>query len=338
MKKGQYTNIKCLLNSYHVFLSIYLLLRFLFGSSWWWLGFLHTFALWLFIPLLLTSPLAFLMQGRKARMLSLLLMGIGLIRFAPLPIGLLTASDDVHDVRVLTFNIWVNNAQIEDSVDWVLAQDADVLILEELVETNLSQLPRLNTAYPYSAYIAGSVRVFSRYPLLEQALVMLEPADSEWDGRAAVRTVIEIDGQAIVIYGVHLSLPRREQPHFNLTTSIDTLNFILRYDESHRNTQIRTLAEHIDSEENPVILAGDFNTSHSSPILGNLTSVGLRDSFRVVGTSWGMTWPYLPPKYPMIRIDYVWSTAELAPLRIQVGEFVGSDHLPLVVDFAIKSS
>lgn len=338
MKKNQQSPLKYVLNSYHAFLSAYLLLRFLFGSSWWWLGLLHTFALWLFVPLLLATPLAFLVAGRKTRLMSLLLVSIGLLRFAPLPIGLLTASDDVHDLRVLTFNVWVDNPQIEDSVDWILAQDADIVILEELVETNLSQLPRLQENYAHSAYIEGSVQVFSRYPFLEQELITLEPANSQWDGRSAVRTVIELEGQAISIYGVHLSLPRRENPHFNLNTPIDTLNFILRYDETHRNTQIRTLAEHIQAETNPVILAGDFNTSHSSPILGNLASVGLNDSFRAVGTSWGMTWPYLPPKYPMIRIDYVWFSKQLSPLRIQVGNFIGSDHLPLVVDFSLKSS
>lgn len=337
MKQKRRSPLNIILNSYHALLGAYLVLRLLFGSAWWWLGLLHTFALWLFVPLLATTPLAFILGGRKTRLISMLLLVVGLLRFAPLPLGLLTASDEVQDLRVLTFNVWVANPQIVQTVDWILAQSADVVILQELVERNLSQLPRLQSAYPYSVHIDGSVRLFSRYPFLEEGLITIEPATDTRDGRSAVRTVVDVNGQEITIYGVHLSLPRREQTRFHIHTHIDTLNFILRYDETHRNTQIRTLAEYIEAETNPVILAGDFNTSHSSPILGNLAAVGLSDTFRSVGTQWGMTWPYLPPKYPMIRIDYVWASAQLRPLRVHVGDFVGSDHLSLVVDFSLNA-
>lgn len=164
----------------------------------------------------------------------------------------------------------------------------------------------------------------------------IDPADENWHGRSAVRTVVDVDGRAITVYGVHLSLPRREQPHFNIRTSINTLDFILRYDETHRNRQIHNLLGYIQAETNPVILAGDFNTSHTSPIINNFSEIGLRDAFLTVGADWGMTYPYLPPKYPMIRIDYIWYSSQLRPLRMQVGEFIGSDHLPLVVDFSFN--
>lgn len=327
-----------ILNAYYALLGVYLLLRLLVGSGWWWLGVLHTFALWLFLPLLLTTPLAWLLRGRKTRIISVILLMVGLIRFAPLPLGLVTSSDEPHDLRVLTFNMWVENQQIEHSVDWILAQSADVVILQEMVEDNLSQLPRLQSAYTHNAYIEGSVQIFSRYPFLETSLVTIDPADENWDGRAAVRAVVDVDGQAISIYGVHLSLPRREQARFNIITSNNTLNFVLRYDETRRNKQIRNLAEHIDGETNPVILAGDFNTSHSSPIINAFSAIGLHDAFRTVGIDWGMTYPYIPPKYPMIRIDYVWYSSQLRPLRMQIGEFIGSDHLPLIVDFSLNSS
>ena len=336
MKRKPSSPLTRLINSYHALLGVYLLLRLIFGSGWWWLGVLHTFALWLFMPLLLTTPLAFLLRGRRTRIIAVILLAVGLVRFAPLPFGVITSSNEAHDLRVLTFNTWVENQQIEESVDWILAQSADVVILQELVEGNLSQLSRLQTAFPHNAHIEGSVQIFSRYPFLEAELVTIDPADENWHGRSAVRTVVDIDGRAITVYGVHLSLPRREQPHFNIRTSINTLDFILRYDETHRNRQIHNLLGYIQAETNPVILAGDFNTSHTSPIINNFSEIGLRDAFLTVGADWGMTYPYLPPKYPMIRIDYIWYSSQLRPLRMQVGEFIGSDHLPLVVDFSFN--
>ena len=322
-----------LLNSYNSAIGLYLVLRLLFGSRWWWLGLLHTFAFWLFVPLLIIGLLALVLRAKRTAAIALLLFAAGMIRFAPLPTGIITASDEAHDLRVLTFNVWNKNPQIAESMDWVLAQDADVIILQEMVDAHLEQLPRLLEVYPYQEFVEGSVQILSRYPFLEEAVIGIEDADTAWDGRLAVRTVIDIDGQAVTVYGVHLSLPRKQTPHLNILSGIDELDFILHYDETHRNRQIRNLAEQVQSETNPVIIAGDFNTSHTSPILNNLTAIGMRDAFSILATDWGMTWSHNPPALPLIRIDYVWSSSGLRPLRLQRGGFIGSDHLPLVVDF-----
>lgn len=325
-----------LLNSYNGALGLYLLLRFLFGARWWWLGVLHTFAFWLFVPLLIIILLALILRGKRTVAISFLLLMVGIIRFAPLQAGVITTSDAPHDLRVLTFNVWNINPQIEESIDWVLTQDADVIILQEVVGGHLNQIPRLLAVYPHQEFVEGSIQIFSRYPFLEDDVIGIEAASATWDGRLAVRTVIDVDGQAVTVYGVHLSLPKRENPHFGITTGIDSLDFILHYDESHRNRQIINLAEMAEAETNPVIIAGDFNTSHSSPILNNLTEIGMRDAFSIVGTGWGMSWSHNPPDLPLIRIDYIWSSKTLRPLRIERSDFIGSDHLALVADFAFS--
>lgn len=335
MKRRPISPLIYLLDGYNFFLIAYLILRVLAGSRWWWSGLLHTFALWLFLPLILVSLIALFLRGKRTAGLSLLLLLIGLLRFAPLPVGHLSASDEAHDLRVLTFNTWILNPQFADSLDWVLAQDADVLILQELVGSHLDHIPEILALYPHQAYVEGNVQLFSRFPFVESETVWIEDAAVWREGRLAVRAVIDVNGQAVTVYGVHLSLPVRENPHFNLRTGIDTLDFILHYDETHRNNQILNLVERIQTETNPVILAGDFNTSHNSPILGNLTAIGMRDAFRAVGADWGMSWSHNPPDLPLLRIDYIWSSDELSPLRIQRGGFIGSDHLPLVVDYRL---
>jgi len=336
VKRRPPSPILYLIDSYNFFLVAYVILRFIAGSRWWWLGLLHTFALWLFLPLILLIMLAMVLRGKRRAGLSFLLLLVGLLQFAPLPVGYLSASDEPHDLRVLTFNTWAINPQFEDSLDWVLAQDADVLILQEMVGSHLDHIPEILALYPHQAYVEGNVQVFSRYPFVESEVIWIEDAAALREGRLAVRTVIDFNGQPITVYGVHLTLPVREDPHFNLRTGIDTLDFILHYDETRRNAQILNLVERIQTESNPVIVAGDFNTSHTSPILNHFTDIGMTDAFRVVGADWGMTWSHNPPELPLIRIDYVWSSDELTPLRIRRGDFIGSDHLPVVVDFAVR--
>ncbi|MGB7337979.1 MAG: endonuclease/exonuclease/phosphatase family protein [Phototrophicaceae bacterium] len=319
----------------------YVILRVLFGSRWWWLGFLNTFAFWLFLPLIAVALLAAWLGGKRSASVSLLLFVLGMLQFAPLPIGLFTASDAPHDIRVLTYNVLGHNGRIIETVDWMIAQDADILILQELIDDNLdSQLPRLLALYPHHTYVDGNVRILSRLPMLDGETIWLQDPSPTRDGRLAVRAVVDLDGQALTIYGVHLNVPRGTKHHGNIVTGIDTLDFILRYDESNRNAQIYNLVERIRNEQHPVILAGDFNTSHTSPILGNLSAIGMVDAFRAVGTGWGMTWSHQPPALPLIRIDYVWASSDFIARRFHLGGFMGadgSDHLPLVVDYSLNS-
>lgn len=322
------------LNSYHVFLALFLLLRALLGSRWWWLGLLNTFALWLLLPLLMLLPLVIALRGKRTLVVSLLFSLIGFLLFFPMPFA--HHSDEAQDLRILTFNTWVLNPNIAASVDWILAQDADVIILQEFVYGHESELSRLLEHYPHQSNVDGNVRLFSRHPFIETSTVWLEDPTQYRDGRLAVRAVINVSGRDVTMYGVHLSIPFGSEPRLPIRTGIGLFDFVLAYDESHRNIQIRSLAERVRAETNPVIVAGDFNTSHTSPILSNLRAVGLQDSFQQVGTDWGMTWYFKGFEFPVLRIDYVWSTPELIPLRLERGNYIGSDHLPLVVDFALS--
>lgn len=321
-------------NIYHVGLLLYLMMRAMFSGAWWWLGLLNTFALWLFMPLLLMIPLALLLQGKRTAAVSLFLAIIGFRKFAPMaeehPNG------DKHDIRILAFNIWRENQHIGKTVEWIRQQGADVIILEEFVGSHWNELPRLLEIYPFHAYIEDSVIIFSRYPFVESEILRIEETSHDYRGRLALRTVLDIGGQLVSIYGVHFDTPRREDFRFGLETTMWPLSFILRYDETHRNRQIRNLARIIAQDNNAVILAGDFNTSHTSTILNEFSAIGLVDSYTRVGGDWGMTWPHADKLRPMLRIDHIWASQTLRPLRFKAGQFAGSDHLPLVADFAFS--
>jgi endonuclease/exonuclease/phosphatase (EEP) superfamily protein YafD len=306
-------------------------MRAFFAGEWWWLALLNTFALWLFMPLLPFIPVILLLRGKWTAALSIVLALIGVWKFAPLknqfPIN------EAHDFRIMTFNVWVHNQQFDKTVDWVLAQDADVIVIQELIDDNLDELPRLLKAYPYGILIPGNVKMLSRYPYIEGSSINIDEPTENYDGRWAIRAVLEIDGRSLTVYGAHLGLPQGDEAHFGLETEQWPLSFILHYDETHRNKQIGNLAARIAQETNPVILAGDFNTSHTSTILDEFRAIGLVDSFSKVGSDWGMTWPYLDIARPVIRIDYVWASPNIRPLRLQRGSYMGSDHLSLIADF-----
>lgn len=326
-----------LLNGYHAWLAAYLLLRSLFGGAWWWLALLNTFALYAFLPLLLTASLGALLRGKRTTAVALLLGLIGLVFFVPLPKlpppnG---AQPGERSLRVVQFNIYEANGQFQQAVQWLLAQDADVLVLQEITAEHYDpRLQPVHDAYPHHAYIQGSVRLFSRHPIQESDWRWIEPP-GRTHGRLVLRARLDVAGQPLVVYGVHLSLPWTHEPHLPLHTDNFYLNMLLRYDETRRNAQIQGLIAAVQQEPYPVVVAGDFNMSHTSTIYRAFQEAGLRDAYRDAGRGWGLSWPTGGLLPPLLRIDYVWHTSDLRALRARLGTYQGSDHLPLIVDVAL---
>jgi vancomycin resistance protein VanJ len=86
--------------------------------------------------------------------------------------------------------------------------------------------------------------------------------------------------------------------------------------------------------ESTKIIAGDFNLTVDSPIYRNIWSEYLNAYSRT-------TFGYGHTKKTKInifryktRIDHILSTSNITPLKAWVGSDFGSDHLPLVAEFA----
>jgi len=335
MKRPENKNILRLLNSYHSFLIFYVALRTLFGGWWWWLALLNTFALFLFVPLLLSLPLALLLGAQRPAVVSLLLLLFGGFNFMPLKFIQTTKAVEAS-LRVVTFNVLLNNPQLKAVAEWLLTLDADVIVLQEIVaEGQEPRLSPLRMAYPHVAYVPGNVRIYSRYAFIESQLVTIEAATHTHAKREAVRAVLDIDGKPVVIYGVHLSLPIGEKRRLPLLKADMRFAVLSRYDETRRNTQINNLLHMVEREPLPVIVAGDFNMSDSSTIYHSFSRAGLVDSFAAAGRGWGMTWANFLP-FAFLRIDYIWHTPDINTRAARTGPAQGSDHLPLIADLSLS--
>ena len=97
------------------------------------------------------------------------------------------------------------------------------------------------------------------------------------------------------------------------------------------------------ANQSPIIVAGDFNMSDASLIYDEVAAQ-LQDAWRGAGVGAGRTWPVaeaigLPRVIqPLLRIDYIWHSADLRPTAATVGEAIGSDHLPVMVVFEWRQS
>jgi vancomycin resistance protein VanJ len=327
---------------YALALLAYLLLRLAAGDRWWWLAFLHNFAPYYFAPLLILLPGALLLGDRASAARLAPLLAVGALWFGPLWLPDGAAPDDAPALEVVSFNILYNNPRLDDVAAWLRETDADIVVLQEVVPTSAAYLlAALGDVYAYDDRdLRGTTQLtLSRLPIVFAEEIYL----GRWWAR---RLELDDNGQRIAVYNVHLPMPVGETRRLSwlpipaAVARMAPVELALRYDETQRNARLRTLLEMLEQEPLPFIVAGDFNTSDNAVIYGELRAA-LGDSFREAGRGPGATWPadlgddglpaILPP---LIRIDYVWHSADFRALRAHTGPALGSDHLPVRVSLS----
>jgi endonuclease/exonuclease/phosphatase (EEP) superfamily protein YafD len=336
---------------YVVGVFVFLALRLLMGDSTWWMGFLNTFARWVFAPAFLLLPLALLLRAKRGLLVLVPALVVGIIWYAPdfMPRARETVPADAPQIRVVTANIWGSNrsfaesAQFEAMGDWLRTLDADVALLQEVP---FSQRMRtdgilgLEDVYPEQMFSESSFATraaLSRLPVVSWTIDELNP--SRWHFQ---RMVVELGGKQIAIYVVHMSNPLRDEPRLSLPLTPFIVDYALSYDPARRDQQVRYLLAALEQETLPYIVGGDFNMSDQSLIYNEVAAV-MRDSFREAGWGFGTSWRAGTRQLgsgvpPLIRIDYLWHSDDFVTLTSEQGPFLGSDHLPLVSTFAITGN
>ena len=347
---------------YAALVAVFTLLRLMRVSGFWLIDLANTFAPYWYMPLALTFPLSIIVarQGtalsrlgkhrprgplkakrhRRALLPQLRERWGALLQIALILVGLLWFAwpgrykaiepPQGETFSLVTFNVQGSNADLDMATDWLLSAGADVIVLQETAEGYDHRLQRLYDIYAHEDHIEGSVRIFSRYAILERQILSIE----DEPGRLALRLLLDQNGRELAVYAVHLVLP---QANWHPSTHF-ALDMLLRYDETRRNAQARRLLQILGQESKPYLVAGDFNMSDSSLIYDEIAA-RINDAWRDAGTGAGRTWPVAEiiglPRivHPFLRIDYIWHSDELRTVSASIGGPIGSDHLPVKAVF-----
>lgn len=355
------TPIRLLISSYAALLALFTALRLLRLAGMPPLDLANTFAPYWFVPLIVTFPLSILVtrhrevpieyaRKRLSRpkksggpaggprpshpprwsvLLQICLIGIGLYWFAAPALYRSVEPPTGDTFSVVTFNVQGGNRELGRATDWLLAQSPDLIVLQETAEGYDQRLAPLYAVYAHEDHIEGSVRIFSRYAILEREILLIE----DEPGREALRLLLNVDGRRLAVYAVHFSLPLLPRAPADADGDLGP-EALLRYDERRRNAQIRRLLALVKEESAPYIVAGDFNMSDASLIYDEIAAQ-MQDAWRAAGNGAGRSWPVaeaigLPRViHPFLRIDYIWTSGSLRAASASVGEAIGSDHLPV---------
>ncbi len=217
-------------------------------------------------------------------------------------------------IKVIAFNVNTANDRHDAVADFLLAESADIVLLQEISQEWTRSLARLRGAYPHRIEIPRGdnfgIGVYSKLPLLEAERQAFSEFEVPW-----LSWTVERDGIRYRFAGVHTVPP------------------ISAKDSALRNAHLGAVRDWVLQQPDiPTVVLGDLNVTIFSPWLaGFLRDARLHDTAKGFGLR--PTWMVaFPPA--AIAIDQILATRHLAATARRIGPPLGSDHRALIVQLA----
>lgn len=239
-------------------------------------------------------------------------------------------SQETANLQILIHNLYGGrNYQYSQVTRMVREENPDIAIFLEPTNTWLQNLQKFSDLLPNSINSVsqstyGIIGVYSRFPLNYYSIEFFAP------NRPTIITEFNINQQAINLIATHPTIP------------------IKRNTFKKRNKILEELAKYIQKLKDPVILAGDLNTTMWSPYYQKLElETGLRNSRLGFGIL--PTWPAkkfgnsivfdILSRFFQIPIDHCLISSEIKVVNVEtkanLSSELGSDHIPLITDLFI---
>jgi len=226
------------------------------------------------------------------------------------------AAPAASDLKIVQFNVWADNRAPEKSLAWILAQDADVVQIEEGGGASTKIVKGLRDAYPFSNCDKNTrceTWIFSRKKMIARGGM---PSEMPYLA-GAWATLADAKGP-FTVAATHYTWP--------LPAGI-------------QQAQSRKLAQVLAPfGKQSTILTGDFNSTPWSFTLKRQDKLlGLRRWTRALA-SWpaGQFSRVAVAPAPFLPIDHVYAGSEWHAVKIERGPVLGSDHRPVVVTLRRK--
>jgi len=218
-------------------------------------------------------------------------------------------------LRILLANVRTSNDRYQDVVAMIDQAEPDVVVLQEVDERWLLGVKPIEADLPHiiSAPRADNfgIAVFSRRPLENAHIVYLGPTELE-----SITVEVKVGGERVTLVATHPVPP--------VTRRLTRL----------RNEQLDAVAGAVAATPGPILVVGDLNVTMWSMTYRKLIDItGLRNARRGFGIlpSWSMNKPF----FARIPIDHCLHSADLGIASCRLGEPIGSDHRPLIVDVVL---
>lgn len=227
--------------------------------------------------------------------------------------------------RVMQYNVYFGNQDIDAIAEHVRSADADVVVLHELTAAQWQGLERLLardyqfsdavTVDKHQGQLGGGMAVLTRSATTSRLPVPdeLSPKDRVM---MAVTTVAP-SGEEVLVVGLHPHASRHEDRKVAL-----------------REQQMAGTVELVAAWNGPAMIVTDMNLAPTSPVYADfLDELDWRDPHRTVG--WKSTWPSWGGPFGM-PIDHVLVSNGIALHSYTIGDGAGSDHKSVTAELSMR--
>jgi len=286
----------------------------LLGGFWWIFDLLAHFRLQYLVVLMVTGLYFLIVRKWIRAFICLAAMGILAIPLTPYFRPIASGTPPAGSLKIVSFNVLKSNGNHSGIRDFLLQEDADLIVVMEVDRFWLRDLA-LTKRYPYAKIWPRDdnfgLAVFSKIPLESLDTLKLVP------------------GQMPTI---DFTLRVNEKPiHFLATHPRPPVSAVIA---QNRNTQLAEIARITSSgQPEPQVVLGDLNLTPFSVYFARLLKDGgLQDS--ALGFGLPPTWRAGTPL--AIPIDHCLISPGLTVLERRIGPRLGSDHSPLIVRLGIR--
>jgi endonuclease/exonuclease/phosphatase (EEP) superfamily protein YafD len=286
------------------------------GRYWWFFDLFSHFRMQYLAGLITVGLLLFFVKSRKAAYAAAGLALVNLVIIVPRFFGPGHATDGLLSHRLMLLNVNTRLGSPERVLASIQKHNPDILILEEISSAWTVHLDSLADDYPYSSVMpredSFGIALYSRLPIVDERI--------EYIGGAMVPSIlatVEAGSTQLHVVATHPVPPAGAQY------------------SGWRNEQLSLLPSYV-SGKFPAILAGDLNVTPWNHYFRKLLDdTGMMDGAR--GRGYRPTWPSYMPLL-RIPLDHVLHSPDIVITNMFVGEDTGSDHYPVVADFALSGS
>lgn len=238
---------------------------------------------------------------------------VNFILILPLYLAPRRPQDTATRYRLLLSNVLGTNPHISATVNLIEKANPDIILLIEPTDTWLETiLPHLAN-YPHRILVPRAdnygIALLSRHAFKRQETILLGPYQ-----KPSIIASVDLEGKLLTLLGTHA------QPPFNAL------------DSAHRDQQIKEVVAYSNQFGKPALILGDFNATSWSAALRDVSKAGWKDSR--VGFGIQASWPVANPLL-RVPIDHIFTTPDVVVHNRRLGSPVGSDHLPVILDFSI---
>ena len=307
----------------------------------WWLYLINSFAIYLFLPLLVLPFYAISRRSFKVWASLVLVFGLWVYYFGGtfLPKQVF-ASDQTEgsSIRVMTYNVLASNRQYDEIINALRKSDVDLIAIQELNPELAQYLKSELEDYPYQIlqpkWSAAGIGIISRYPIQKAAA---PTGDRFWRNDALI-VELTLDNTTFTVINFHTISPG----------SISNTDY-LKKSASECEKQSRLMADYVRNSSQPIIALGDLNSSGQS-LAYRIVNAALTDAWRTSGWGVGHTFPggstpgnsrpsfggvSVPPW--LTRIDYIFYSDDWQANRAWLAPWDGySDHRPVAAQLTLK--